>query len=135
MTLFIRLLFITLFFASACQQKPSLASLRSQFLQTESQLLIELEAISSPHDFEAHEKKASELFEDIAEAMLVVNTFSVSEQEKEIPCDPVLSDALKKELKRLLTMPGGEEWLIKCQAKAVRIIDIQSHKAKKHSKK
>lgn len=128
---------LLLFFlcCTSCQKKPSLATLRTQFQQSEVQLLNELEAIVTPSDFELHERKTSEIFEDIAEEMVLVNTFSPEEIEKEEPPAQLYSENLEKELKRILSMPGGEEWLIRCQTKATRLIDIQLHKVQKKHKK
>ena len=87
------LLATLLLFLPCCQRDTSLSSLQKQCQQTEKELLLELTSISSPLDFEAHEAKTSELFEDIAEALILANSLSrEANQASSVAHNTTLSD-------------------------------------------
>jgi len=113
---------------SGCEKKLSADSLRKQLHEAKIELIVELQMIERPGQFETHESKVSELFEDIAECMIQAKLLP-SELSRPIVIqeDSFFSDALRSQCVRIIALPGGENWLIKCQARAVRLLDKESH--------
>lgn len=116
------LLFFLLAFSS-CERGVSKDTLKKQLQEVKVKLIQELRMVETSKQFEEHESQVSDLFEDIAECMICVNHLpkeglpSFSKEDFEI------SDELHTECSRILALPGGESWLMKCQAGGVRLLD------------
>lgn len=114
---------------SSCQKNVSVDSLRQQLHDVKCSLLAELEFIERSDQLDSRTARVSELFEDLAECMLSIKYLpqeivqSIDFQE-----DKDFSEKIHFQYSRILSLPGGEDWLIRCQMKAVRLLDRELYK-------
>lgn len=130
----IGVLLLFLFSLFGCEKGISVDALKRQLHEVKCDLIHELEMIESPVEFEEHEMRVANLFEEIAECMIQSALLSkesaqkMAEQE-----DKTMSDGLYSQCIRILALPGGESWLLKCQARAVRLLDKESCRRKENA--
>lgn len=77
--------------------------------------------VKETKDFEIHGQKVSELFEKLANIVVAAKLFSEKEQWR-TDKERALSSEINSNLQRILQIPGGEEWLRRCQSRAVFIM-------------
>ena len=123
----IGILLLFLFSLSGCEKSMSVNALKRQLHEAKCDLIHELEMIESISEFEEHETRLSTLFEEIAECMIQTDRLSKENSQNVVEHeDAALSERLYAQCIRILALPGGESWLLKCQAQAVRLLDKES---------
>lgn len=114
---------IVLFLLFGCAKKTSQDELRKRIFEKMKCLVEEFSLIQSSEVFDAYEEKVSLLFEDIADCMVEMHEYMFASTEANGVRDNGVSELLKEQMRRIIALPGGEAWLVRCQVSGARILD------------